>query len=261
MTEASSPELFAHLTVLKGFSSIYVGVLVMGLFYGLTLCSFSCLPLIGSYVFGTQEKFDGGFFATAVFIISKVSTYGAVGALSGLLGSVFLDMVKPGWFLGAGGLLIIFVGVMVWRRRSTCRSHTNLQGGASSRWQTYGHMAAMGVVTSLMPCLPLSAVLLYAATTKSMVTGGVLALLFGIGTSASPLYYIGGGAGWISGKIRQAIPQHQRLIQKLSSIVLIMMGVKLLVLGVASLSGQPSQFFVFHSSTYFVEAQSMKAMS
>ena len=254
----TSPELLAHLTMLMGFSSIYVGVLMMGFFYGLTLCSFSCLPLVGSYIFGTQEKFDRGFSATGVFIISKVATYGVIGALSGLLGSVLLDMVQPGWFLGIGGLLIIFVGIVVWRRRATCRSHTNLPSGMSPGWQTYRHMAAIGVVTSLMPCLPLSAVLLYAATTKSMVTGGVLALLFGIGTSASPIYYIGGATGWLSGKIRQAIPQHQGLMQKLSSFVLIMMGIKLLVLASVSLSEQSGQFFVYNPSTYFIEVQTVR---
>lgn len=245
MTQPISPELYAHMTVLGDFDSVYVGVLVMGVFYGLTLCSFSCLPLIGSYIFGTQEKFEHGFFATAVFIIFKVSTYTAIGALSGFLGSVLLDAVNPGWFLGVGGLSIVLVGMKVWMRKSSCYSHPNLTNGASSGWRTYRHMAAMGVVTSLMPCLPLSAVLLYAATTKSILMGATLALLFGIGTSASPLYYIGGATGWLSGRIRQAIPEHQGLMQKLSSVVLILMGVKLLLLGAASLSGEPSQFFVF----------------
>ncbi|MCK5546743.1 MAG: sulfite exporter TauE/SafE family protein [Rhodospirillaceae bacterium] len=253
MNEAGSYEFLTHLSLLKNFESIYGGVLVMGFFYGLTLCSFSCLPLIGSYVFGTQDKFEGGFFATVVFIIFKVSTYGVIGALSGLAGSVVLETVKPGWFLCIGGLLIMLVGIAVWRRRASCRPHGNLQDKTKSKWQTYRHMATMGVVTSLMPCLPLSAVLLYAASTKSMVTGGVLALLFGLGTSASPIYYIGGAAGWFSGKIRKAIPQHQSLLQRLSSVIVILMGVKLFLLGSTSLTGAPSEASVPNSSSPQVE--------
>ncbi len=241
MNEAGNHQLQIHLSLLGDFQSIYVGVLMMGFFYGLTLCSFSCLPLVGSYVFGTQEKFEGGFLATAVFVIFKVSTYGVLGALSGFVGSVVFETIQPGWVLCTGGLLIIGVGVMVWRHRTSCRAHGTLQGKTGPGWQTYRHMATMGVVTSLMPCLPLSAVLLYSASTKSMLTGGVLALLFGLGTSASPLYYIGGAAGWLSGKIRQAIPQHQGLLKKLSSIILILMGVKLLLLGSASLTGLPGE--------------------
>jgi sulfite exporter TauE/SafE len=241
MNEIGNLELLAHLSLLNNFQSIYVGVLMMGFFYGLTLCSFSCLPLIGSYVFGTQEKFEGGFIATAVFVISKVTTYGVLGALSGLVGSAIFETIRPGWFLCCGGVLIMVVGVMVWRRRSSCQSHGPVQKITGPGWQTYRHMATMGVVTSLMPCLPLSAVLLYGASTKSMLTGGILALLFGLGTSASPLYYIGGAAGWLSGKIRKAIPQHQGLLQKLSSLILILMGIKLLLLGSASLTGEPVQ--------------------
>ena len=254
MSEAASYELMVHLALLGDFESIYIGVLMMGFFYGLTLCSFSCLPLVGSYVFGTQAKFEGGFFATGVFIISKSATYGLMGALSGLVGSVILETVRPGWVLCAGGLLIIFVGIIVWRRRSTCSPHTSLIENRMSKWQTYRHMASMGIATSLMPCLPLSAVLLYAASTSSMVTGGALALLFGLGTSASPLYYIGGAAGWLSGKIRQAIPQYQGLLQKLSSLILILMGLKLFVLGSASLTDFPNKISTLLSSLFQLEA-------
>ncbi|MCW8861775.1 MAG: sulfite exporter TauE/SafE family protein [Rhodospirillales bacterium] len=239
MNETADPDLLLHFDLLKGFESIHAGVLTMGFFYGLTLCSFSCLPLIGPYVFGTQDGFRGGFSTTALFVVSKVATYTMLGAFSGLIGGVLLEEINPGLMMGFSGLLIVAIGGMVWKRqRSQCRTVGMRSEKSATRWRTFRHVAGMGVASSLMPCLPLSAVLLYAATTKSFVTGGVLALLFGIGTSASPLYYIGGGAaGWFSAKIRRVIPQHRELMRKLSSSVLIIMGVKLLLMGAASLSG------------------------
>jgi len=234
MNEAANPDLLLHLDLLKEFDSIYVGVLTMGFFYGLTLCSFSCLPLIGPYVFGTQSGIRQGLSATAVFVSSKVATYGFLGVASGLAGAVLLELVEPGIILAVSGLIIIAVGVLAWRRRgAVCSTPNGTQAlaGDVSRWRTYRHMASVGAATSLMPCMPLSAVLLYAATTQSAATGGALALLFGLGTAVSPLYYLGGGAaGWFSKKIQRIIPQHRNVLSKLSSVIVILMGVKLLVM-------------------------------
>ncbi len=234
MNEAANPDLLLHLDLLKEFDSIYVGVLTMGLFYGLTLCSFSCLPLIGPYVFGTQSGIRQGLSATVVFVSSKVMTYGFLGVASGVVGAVLLEMVDPSIVLAGSGAVIVAVGVLAWRRRgAACStpSGTNTSTGEVSRWRTYRHMASVGAATSLMPCLPLSAVLLYAATTQSPVTGGTLALLFGLGTAVSPLYYLGGGAaGWFSKKIQRIIPQHRNVLSKLSSVIVILMGAKLLVM-------------------------------
>ena len=204
----------------------------MGIFYGLTLCSFSCLPIIGPYIFGAQAGFKQGFSATGVFVAAKVVTYTLLGAISGLLGSVVLEEIPADRLLSGSGVIIILVGILAWRRRNACDQKGRNEGGVPCQPRTKRHMVTLGIVTSLMPCLPLSAILLYAATSQSVLTGATLAFLFGIGTAVSPLYYIGGGsAGWISKKIREAIPMHQGILQKISSIVLILMGIKLLFLG------------------------------
>ncbi|MBF0455524.1 MAG: sulfite exporter TauE/SafE family protein [Magnetococcales bacterium] len=232
MNQTVNPEIMIHLRLLEGFESISLGVLIMGIFYGLTLCSFSCLPIIGPYIFGVQGGFKQGFSATAVFVAAKVVTYTLLGAISGSLGSVVLEKIPADQLLAGSGILIILVGLLAWQRRNSCHMNGGNEDMAACRPHTKRHMATLGFVTSLMPCLPLSAILLYSATSQSILTGASLAFLFGIGTAFSPLYYIGGGsAGWISKKIREAIPRHQGMLQKLSSIVLMMMGAKLFFLG------------------------------
>jgi len=226
---AASPELQIHLDILQGFGSIYFGVLVMGFFYGLTLCSFSCIPLIGPYIFGTQGGFKRGFDATAIFVLSRIVAYTLLGGLSGSIGSVALERLDSGWLLTvAGGLILLIGGRVIFKPNSSCRKKGQVQASERRAWV---HMVTLGLSTSLMPCLPLSAVLLYAATTQSFITGCLLALMFGIGTSASPLYYIGGAAGWLSGKIRNQIPRYNGLLRVLSGLILAIFGIRLLLMG------------------------------
>ncbi len=224
-----SPELQAHLNLLHGFGSVYLGVLVMGLFYGLTMCNFSCIPLIGPYIFGTQGGFSRGFDATAIFVLTRVATYTLLGGLSGMVGRVALESLDTAWLLTlAGGLIVVISGRVIFKSRSACQKSQQIQGPERRTWV---HMMTLGFSTSLMPCLPLSAVLLYAATTQSFLTGCALALMFGIGTSASPLYYIGGAAGWLSEKIRMEIPRYNNLMRIISGIILALFGMRLLIMG------------------------------
>ncbi len=229
MNGAVNPEVMLHLDLLGGFDNVAVGVLTMGFFYGLTLCSLSCLPVIAPYLFSAGTGFKKSLHATGIFVAAKIATYSFLGAVSGAFGSIFLERIPQDRLLVANGLVIVVVGLLAWRGKKSCIGYEGSCHPATGR-----HMAVLGLVTSLMPCLPLSAVLLYAASSQSMVTGAVMAFLFGLGTAASPLYYFGGGsAGWLAKRIGAAIPDKRLLLQRFSSVVLMLMGFKLLIMGAA----------------------------
>ncbi len=227
---ADTPMLQAHLDVLQGFENIYIGMLVMGGFYGLTWCNFSCIPLIGPYIFGTQGGFQRGFDATLIFMLSRIAAYTLLGGLSGWLGSVALEYIDSNWLIGlAGGLVLLIGATVIYRpKTTTCRRHTDQVQAPVQR--TWLHMITLGLSTSMVPCLPLSAVLFYAAAAGSFTTGCLLALMFGIGTSASPLYYIGGATGWLSENIRAEIPRYTGLLRIISGIILVVFGGQLLLM-------------------------------
>ncbi|MCP3669222.1 MAG: sulfite exporter TauE/SafE family protein, partial [Gammaproteobacteria bacterium] len=126
--------------------------------------------------------------------------------------------------------LVLLIGaVVIFKpKAAACKKQGQVQGPVQRTWL---HMVALGFSTSLVPCLPLTAVLFYAATTQSFVTGCLLALMFGIGTSASPLYYIGGAAGWLSKKIRNEIPRYDSLLRIISGVILALFGIRLLFMG------------------------------
>jgi thiol:disulfide interchange protein DsbD len=227
--------LQAHLDVLRGFENIYIGMLVMGGFYGLTWCNLSCIPLIGPYIFGTQGGFQRGFDATMIFMLSRIVMYTIMGGLSGWFGSVVLEYVDSSWLVGLAGALVLLIGATVIYRPKTAACKGKDQVQAPTR-HTRIHMITLGLSTSMVPCLPLSAVLFYAAATGSFATGCLLALMFGIGTSASPLYYIGGATGWLANNIRAEIPRYRGLLRVLSGIILVVFGIQLLLMSGASQS-------------------------
>lgn len=225
------PAIGAYLAPFGGSGSVYLGVLAMGFLYGLTLCSFSCLPLVTSCVFATQPGFRRGFDATAIFVVARIAGYTLLGALAGLAGKVILEYVGLKKPMMIAGFLILAVGlVVVLKPRRACRKSTNTPFRVQ---RVSSHMAILGIATSLMPCPPLYAVMLYAATTHSIASGALLAFLFGFGTLATPLYYLGGAAGWVSARLGQETPnQYSSLLRIMSGLVIVMLGAKLVVNGV-----------------------------
>ena len=229
------PAIEQQLSMLGWFSSDYVGILAMGLFYGLTLCSFSCLPMLTPYLFAnaaSTPQRGGGFMPafnlTALFIITRVLTYAALGALAGGMGEALLSRLDGGAFMPLAGLVVLAIGVTVmFRRRGTCArpARRSASGGVAGAL----HMAGLGVATSLMPCLPLTAVLMLAAARGSVLQGAAFGLLFGIGAAASPLYYLGGATGWLAARIRAEIPRHAPLLQKISGFILALFGLRLIL--------------------------------
>jgi thiol:disulfide interchange protein DsbD len=225
--------LQAHLDVLQSFENIYIGMLIMGGFYGLTWCNLSCIPLIGPYIFGTQGGFKRGFDATMIFMLTRIVMYTMMGGLSGWFGSIVLEYIDSSWLIGLAGALVLLIGATIIYRpkKAACKGRDQGQGQVQAPIRhTRIHMITLGCSTSMVPCLPLSAVLFYAASTGSFAAGSLLALMFGIGTSASPLYYIGGATGWLANNIRAEIPRYSGLLRTLSGIILVLFGIQLLVM-------------------------------
>lgn len=234
MNGAESPELVLHLELLNQFGSIGVGLLFMGFFYGLTVCSFSCFPIVGPYVFAAQSGFQRSFELVAVFMLSKVAAYVILGAISGRLGATALELMRGGRLLMFEGALIAAIGAVLVLKRPRCGCVAPKRPGATQLLlhRPYLHMASLGALTSLVPCLPLSATLLVCASTRSAAQGALYASLFGLGTLASPLYYAGAAMGWLSQRIVTRIPRHRNALRVFSGALLVLLGIRLTLSGV-----------------------------
>ncbi len=227
------PAIEQQLSLLGWFSSDYIGVLAMGFFYGLTLCSFSCLPMLTPYLFaqagqeqGRTAGFMTGFHLTALFIAARVVTYTLLGAVAGGLGEMLLKRMDEGIFLPVAGVLVALIGIAVaFGRKATCGHHGTFGTGGNA---SVLHMVGLGLATTLMPCLPLTAVLMLAATRGSVMEGAVLGLLFGAGTATSPLYYLGGAMSWLARRIIVEIPKYAGLLRRISGLMLVLLGLRLM---------------------------------
>ena len=87
------------------------------------------------------------------------------------------------------------------------------------------HLFVMGMAFAAVPCLPMTAALLYSSRMPSMISSSILMMLFGIGTAVSPLVIISLLAGLFSKKIRTAMPQYEVLFRKTAGLVLILLGI------------------------------------
>jgi thiol:disulfide interchange protein DsbD len=229
------PAIEQQLSMLGWFSSDYIGILAMGLFYGLTLCSFSCLPMLTPYLFanaaaggGRRGGFMPAFNLTAIFIITRVITYAALGAAAGGAGEALLKRLDDGALMPVSGAVIIAIALaVIFGRNASCARPK--RKGARPKAAGIVHMAGLGVATSLMPCLPLTAILMLAAARGSALQGGVYGLLFGLGAASSPLYYLGGATGWLATRIRAEIPKYAPHLRKLSGVILALFGLRLIL--------------------------------
>ena len=160
---------------------------------------------------------------------SRILSYTILGTLLGFIGSVFSfnNMIRGYLAVFAGVFMIVFGLSMFfpWLRRFMTLPGLNLHEKAGKK----GPMI-IGLLNGLMPCGPLQAMLIYAAGTGSALEGGLVMLVFGLGTA--PLMLVLGSLTSIVASSRLLINK----IVKFSGVLVLVLGVIMLSRGFA-LSG------------------------
>ena len=196
------------------------GIFLLGLAYGATVCSLSCLPCLGTYLMGCGNGFRDGVISTLYFMFGKVATYTVFGGLAGLLGHVLTltagqMKIIPGLALIGAALLLPFMS----------------SGGCGQRHRTLGKRSSLlliGMATSLVPCPPLAAILLLAAKEGSWFIGAGYGFCYGTGLMLSPLLIAGGGLALIAQKIRLEFAGFKPWLQGTAMLIMIIMGMQVL---------------------------------
>jgi len=86
------------------------------------------------------------------------------------------------------------------------------------------HLLIMGMAFAMIPCPPMGVILLYSLEMPSVISSSIMMSLFGIGTVVSPLVIISALAGWFSKKMKSEVPQYRMMFQRLSGVILILLG-------------------------------------
>lgn len=195
---------------------------MLGLVYGTTVCSFTCLPYLGPYLLSTGKGFGDGVRSSLMFLAGKITCYAVIGGLSAYLGNVLMldKSMSAKWILGiaiiAFGLSIPFVS------RGACCNKRQVMGKNIS-------LFLLGISTSLIPCPPLVAMFLLAAKNGSLISGISYGLVYGLGLTLSPLIVAGGGLAVMSKYIGIEAKGFVPYMKAISIVMIVIMGVKILI--------------------------------
>ncbi len=189
---------------------------LLGIAYGTTVCSFSCLPYFGPYLIGSGTGFKDGVLSTCAFGTGKLFMYSSLGGAAALFGRALT--ITPTHKMIMGFVLIIVAITMPFVTRGGCLKRSQR---ASKRFS----MFVLGVVSSLIPCPPLAAVFVLAAQQGEVVMGLLYGFFYGLGLLVSPMLLAGGGFALISQKIKQEAKGFAPYMQKLSMVIMVIIGV------------------------------------
>jgi sulfite exporter TauE/SafE len=163
-------------------------------------CISMCGPMVVTYAVKGDEG-DGWtkrVRANVAYQGAKLLSYMLVGLALGAIGSAFnLDGVRP-WVMLAAGVFMSIIGLgmtgkVPWAARLTPRPPRALINAigrlrrkastdAAAGESTLATPIAFGLLTGLMPCAPLAAAEIAAASSGNVVTGGFIMVAFGLGT-------------------------------------------------------------------------------
>ena len=197
-------------------------IFLLGMFYGATVCTVTCLPYVGPYILTTGNGFKDGVQSSTYFLFGKLITYTLMGAIAGYIGSAFVvDNGEATKYIV--GVLLIAAGVSIPfnSKKKNCGKHKSKEGS----------LFVLGIASSLIPCPVLSTVILLSAKNGTVVMGASYGMAYGIGILISPLLIVGGGLSVISGGLKEKIGEFIPVLQIVAAISIIGQGIKVMLDG------------------------------
>jgi thiol:disulfide interchange protein DsbD len=221
------------MSFVPGIPNPYLAAFAGGLFYGLAFCTSACLPYIASYIAGIGAGFRKGVMVTLTYNSGRIAAYALIGGVIGLIsGSIqffagstaMISFQKYSSF--AFGIVTIILGAIILFKsknlscNQTHKEYLNPKLDKLNQRFDFGAFS-LGLSRGLVICPALLALLVYAAPFAAPIDSLVLAVLFGLGTTLSPLLLLGGATGWLLNKA----PLLRTWISRLGAIILILLGV------------------------------------
>lgn len=155
-------------------------VWLLGVSLGLTACTVTCLPFMGTWVLGRAGSQVEVLRDTALFVSGRIIAYTLLGAVAGGAGVWLSEAMRGGTGNAVIGLASIAAGV--WLLRA---DKPHLPCGVARTARVPPLM--MGFSLSLTPCAPLASLLAVCAAAGSIRLGMTNGMVFGLGAALSPL--------------------------------------------------------------------------
>jgi len=215
-------------------------LLATGFFTGLSHCTGMCGPLVSA--FSIQQKQIHGAITLRLIIYQagRICTYVLIGITLAALGSTLqLAALGQGWQVGLSifiGVMMLFIALNLMGVLSGLRW---LESAILAKWvgqrinqlMKSPHPAApfgLGMANGMLPCGPVYAMALLAATSESLLQGGLIMLIFGIGTLPAML-----SMGFVFAKLSVGI---RSTLYRFAAVLILLVGLQQILRGLA-LSG------------------------
>jgi len=123
------------------------------------------------------------------------------------------------------GTALILIGLfMFFRKEKASCSDKGIKKRILTQYSGKLPVFTLGIMTSLLPCLPLSALFIMAANSGIIYKGAAYGFLFGSGLIISPIILAGGFLGFLSGRIGIERPDMKGFMKGCSAVMMIFMG-------------------------------------
>jgi sulfite exporter TauE/SafE len=225
-----------HPTVMS--ASFFV-LLSAGLLTGLSHCVGMCGPLVGTFTMRRKAVKQDVSTSLVLFQSGRLTTYVLLGLLMGTTGQFLASTIRnwQGVLSAALGLIVIIMGLSLlgllpFQRWIASTGLARIVGGWIKQLMGSSHPAApvgLGLANGLLPCGPVYAMAVLAATSGNPLRGATVMLIFGLGTLPAMLG-LGFSTSLLSVKLRSNL-------YKVAAILVVFVGLQLTMRGLA-LGGQ-----------------------
>ncbi|MEW6165559.1 MAG: sulfite exporter TauE/SafE family protein [Pseudomonadota bacterium] len=209
-------------------------VWLLGVSMGLTACTVTCLPFMGTWALGRASGQREAFLHTGVFLAGRVATYTVLAALAGAAGLGLAKALGGGWGNAFIGVASIVAGLwLLLRPAKSCAAvppRLTFQVVRVRRKRDSLPPLFLGAALSLTPCTPLASLLALAAHAGGAAQGAAYGLAFGLGAAMTPLLVIVPLAGHLGREVRAGRAWLGRWLLWGAAAVLILLGLRRLML-------------------------------
>jgi thiol:disulfide interchange protein DsbD len=206
----------------------------LGVSMGLTACTVTCLPFMGTWALGRASGQREALLHTGVFLGGRVATYTVLATLAGAAGLGLAKALGGTWGNAVIGGASILAGLWL-IAKPTGKACSAMSPASTLMAPVHVHRRKadslpplfLGAALSLTPCMPLASLLALAANAGSAAAYG---LAFGLGAAMTPILVLVPLAGRMGRELRAGRAWLSRWLLWSAAAVLIVLGVRRLLL-------------------------------
>lgn len=210
---------------------------LLGVSMGLTACTVTCLPFMGTWALGRASGQGEAFLHTGVFLGGRVCTYTVLGAAAGAAGIGLAKAMGGPWGNAVIGAASVLAGLWLLARpagkgcdavspaptfTAPIRIHRRRADSLPPLF--------LGAALSLTPCVPLASLLALAAASGNAAQGAAYGLAFGLGATLTPILVLVPLAGRMGRELRSGRAWIGRWLLWGAAAVLIVLGLRRMLL-------------------------------